>query len=47
MGTNELHPHFVVMKEWLIINIVVNYSTRITLPSFYIFRGERIHDDYI
>jgi hypothetical protein len=47
MGTNELHPHFVIVSEWLIINNVFNNSTGITLPSFYIFRGKKIHDDYI
>jgi hypothetical protein len=35
------------MREWLIINYVVTYAARITLPGFYIFKGERIHDDYI
>jgi len=33
-------------KEWLTINCVVN-ATRTTLPRFYIFRKERICDDYI
>jgi len=33
-------------KEWLIINCVVN-ATKITLLRFYIFKGEKIHDDYI
>jgi hypothetical protein len=32
--------------EWLIINYVVN-AAKTTLPWFYIFKGERIHDDYI
>jgi hypothetical protein len=32
-------------KEWLTINCVVNVAGT-TLPRFYIFRGERIHDDY-
>jgi hypothetical protein len=33
-------------KGWMIVNCVVN-ATKTTLPRFYIFRGERIHDDYI
>jgi hypothetical protein len=33
-------------KEWLIVNCVVN-ATRTSLSWFYIFRGKRIHDDYI
>jgi hypothetical protein len=33
-------------KEWLSVNYEVNV-TRTTLPRFYIFRGERICDDYI
>jgi len=33
-------------REWLIINCVVNV-VRTTLPRFYIFKGERICDDYI
>ncbi len=33
-------------REWLIVNYVVN-AIGITLLRFYIFRGERICDDYI
>ncbi len=33
-------------KEWLIVDYVVNVIGT-TLPGFYIFRGERIYDDYI
>jgi hypothetical protein len=33
-------------KEWLKVNYVVNVG-RTTLPRFYIFRRERICDDYI
>ncbi len=33
-------------REWLIVNCVVNVIGT-TLPGFYIFRGERICDDYI
>jgi hypothetical protein len=33
-------------KEWLTINYVVN-EVKLTLLGFYIFRGERICDDYI
>jgi hypothetical protein len=33
-------------KEWLTINCVVNVA-RTTLPRFYIFRREKIRDDYI
>jgi hypothetical protein len=33
-------------REWLIINCVINV-VGITLLRFYIFRGERIHDNYI
>jgi len=33
-------------KEWLIVNCVVN-ATETSLLGFYIFRGERIHNDYI
>ncbi len=33
-------------KAWLNVNYVVN-ATRTTLSRFYIFRGEKIRDDYI
>ncbi len=33
-------------KKWLIVNCVVN-STKTSLLGFYIFKGERIHNDYI
>jgi len=33
-------------KEWLIVNCVVN-ATGTTLLGFYIFRREKIHDNYI
>jgi hypothetical protein len=33
-------------KEWLTINYVVN-AVRTTLPWFYIFKGERIQNEYI
>jgi hypothetical protein len=32
--------------EWLIVNCAVN-AARGVLPSFYIFKGERLKDDYI
>jgi len=32
--------------EWLIVNCVVNV-VRTILLGFYIFQGERMHDDYI
>jgi hypothetical protein len=42
------HVYIIIPKseEWLIINYVVNV-VKTTLLGFYIFRRERIHDDYI
>jgi len=33
-------------RKWLIINCVVNV-TRCVLLGFYIFKGEKLQDDYI
>jgi hypothetical protein len=33
-------------REWMIVNCVVNAIGDV-FPSFYIFKGERIREDYI
>jgi hypothetical protein len=50
-GSNKMRltlgvQHYTKSKEWLTINYVVNVG-KTTLSRFYIFRGERIHDDYV
>jgi hypothetical protein len=45
-GSQHMHNTIPKSKEWLIVNCVVN-ATRTSLLGFYIFRRERIHNDYI
>jgi hypothetical protein len=49
---NELHGigiHDIIIskfREWLIVDYVINVVGGV-LTSFYIFKGERLRDDYI
>jgi len=45
-GSNAIYSIIRKSRKWLIINYGVNV-TRGVIPSFYIFRGERLKDDYI
>jgi hypothetical protein len=45
-GSYQLYNTIPKSKEWLTINCVMNAVGGL-IPIFYIFRGERIKDDYI
>jgi len=45
-GSQHVYNTTPKSKKWLTINYVVNVVGT-TLPRFYIFRGEKIRDDYI
>ncbi len=45
-GSQHVYNTIPKSREWLTINYVVNVVGT-TLPRFYIFRGEKICDDYI
>ncbi len=45
-GSNAVYNINLETWEWLIVNCMVN-ATRDVLHGFYIFRGERLRDDYI
>ncbi len=44
--SNVVYSTIPKFGEWLTINCVVN-AIESVLPSFYIFKGERLRDDYI
>jgi hypothetical protein len=45
-GSNIVYSTIPKSREWLNINYAVNVA-RGVLPSFYIFRSEKLEDDYI
>jgi hypothetical protein len=45
-GSNVVYSTIPKSREWLTINCVVNVEGGV-LPRFYIFKGERLQDDYI
>jgi hypothetical protein len=45
-GSQIVYSTIPKFREWLIVNCIVNDVGSI-LMGFYIFRGERLHDDYI
>jgi len=45
-GSNAIYSTIPESQEWLIINYVSNDAGGV-LHGFYIFRGERLRDDYI
>jgi len=45
-GLHHIYNIIPKSKEWLTINCVVN-ATKSSLLRFYIFRGEKLKDDYI
>ncbi len=45
-GSQQVYNIIPKSKEWMIVNCAVN-TTRSVFPSFYIFKGERIKEDYI
>jgi len=45
-GSQKVYITILKLRKWLTINCVVNVVRNI-LPGFYIFKKERIKDDYI
>jgi hypothetical protein len=45
-GSNAIYSTIPKSWEWLIINYTINVAEGVP-PNFYIFRGERLRDDYI
>ncbi len=45
-GSQQVYNTMPKSREWLIVNYIINVVGT-TLLGFYIFRGEKIHDDYI
>jgi hypothetical protein len=46
LGSNAIYSTIPKFREWFIINCAINVA-RINLLGFYIFKGERLQDDYI
>jgi len=45
-GSQQVYNTIPKSKEWLIVNYVMKASGGF-IPTFYIFGGEKLHDDYI
>jgi hypothetical protein len=45
-GSNAIYNSIPKSWEWLIVNCVVN-AAKSVIPGFYIFKGEKLRDDYI
>jgi hypothetical protein len=45
-GSQQVYNTIPKSREWMIVNYAINAAGGV-LPSFYIFKGERIGKDYI